>query len=118
MRAQVSLEYLLVFTVSLTAFLIVLPFFSRVNGISRNALDRDRLDLMVKRVSAACEELLSSGGDRRAVEGILNFSVSIEGETIHLSKGDLNASGEWSDSCRVNSTHVSKGERLMINCGV
>ncbi len=115
MRAQVSLEYLLVFSVSISILLVVLPLVSEVEGVSREVVLKTRLDSLAKDVSSGCEELVSLGREQVFVTEV-SFSVDIDtgSGSLVVSSNNLSSEVPWRESCRLNNYKFSSGDRVRV----
>lgn len=115
MKAQISLEYLLVFSISISVLLIVLPVVSEIEDTSRKVVLKSRLDSLARKTSNGCEELLFLGKDNVFVTEV-SFSVEVESQEndLVISSGGLTSKARWRDSCRLNSNKFSAGDKIRV----
>lgn len=115
MKAQISLEYLLVFSVSVSILFMVLPVVSKVEGVSRKIVTKSRLDSLARKASSGCEELLSLGKDSVFIAKVpFPIKSSSKEDTLIVSSGELDSKVGWRDSCRLNSDSFSAGDEVRV----
>lgn len=115
MKGQISLEYLLVFSISVSILLMVLPVVSEVEDVSREVVLKSSLDSLARDLSSSCEELLLSGEDEiQVTEVSFSVNIDIEGDRVVVSSGDVSSGWSWRDGCRVNGESFDSGDNLLV----
>ncbi len=97
-RGQLSLEYLILFSLGLSLLLVFLPFLSRARDLSRTSIKRSELDALIRDLSTSCEEILVTGG---SIEIDIDQEMEIEElqDEVKVEIDNLSSSGEWHESC-------------------
>lgn len=116
-RGQVSLEYLLVFSVALTVLISTFPVLSKAYNLSKQSLVKSEVDSVAREVSSACEEALYSG---ERVEVRLEESEVIDIELkedylfVYGSEG-IFSKQTWSEKCSLREVDEEGFKTLRIS---
>ncbi len=97
-NGQISLEYLIVFSIGLSVLLGILPILSRVRSLSEESVRSAQVDSIARDVSIACDEVLTTGG---SVSIDMNPGIKVEdkGGKVNISYGDFSTDLEINENC-------------------
>ncbi|GEM_PF-5867393 len=97
-NAQISLEYLIIFSISLGALLSFLPILSRARDLSVKSVRRNRIDSLSRDISIGCEEVLITG-EPVVIDIDREINLFEEKEELIISDNGFNISSDWSEYC-------------------
>lgn len=108
-RGQLSLEYLILFSLGLGLLLTVLPILSRARDISRASVKNSELDSLTRDLSTGCEEALVT---RDSVRIDISSGVNLvrEGDQVMVKMGNQSSKVKGSRECSFSE----EGEEILI----
>lgn len=116
-KGQASLEYLLVFSVSISILVFILPVISNVQSTSEDVVKKSYLRSLAWDVSGTCDRLAAVGiASSTSLSSKYPVKIALEGEKITVAScdGSLKASSEWSGLCSLDGKEFGKGESISI----
>lgn len=123
MRAQLSLELLLIMLIFLSAFLIILPKIGEVKNIADYALNLRNGELILDKLFFACERsLISRSNESFIIHALTDYDIFSNNNTLILFFKGINESKNISKQnfpCFLNITKIEKGKmELLVDNGI
>lgn len=119
MKGQISLEYLLVFSVSVSVLLLFLPVVSKIEDASKDVLLKSKLDSISSYISNSCERLLVLGKSNVSVaKAPFSMKIKVKEDEVIVSKGNISSRSSWRHGCRLNRKKFGSGDMIMVLRGL
>lgn len=116
-RGQVSLEYLLVLSVSISVLLFILPVVSRVQSVSEEVVKKSYLENLAWDISNSCSRLSAVGTPSSlTLRTSYPIYINLEGNKVNLSLKDssLNSYSDWNNLCDLSEGSFSRNETITV----